>query len=169
MTRPHFTIITYCIVISVITGFIVYQLTESRYKKIAVADAVQLFNQYDMKKEMEQKEKARLQIISTQVDSIGNKLRMAQAMKNDTSLKNLAQAYSYLKARLQNEYNQSNEEINEQVWKRLNPVLEEYGKKKKYHLIIGANGMGTVLYNDDYYDVTKELIQYANKRYQEGN
>jgi outer membrane protein len=169
MNRPHLTIIAYCIVISAITGYIVFHLAESMNKKIAVIDAVQLFNDYHMKKELEGKEKARLEMMSKQVDSVSNQLRMAQAMKNETEVKRLAEGYNYLKARLQNEYTQGNQEINEEVWKRLNPVLQEYGKKKNFHLIIGANGMGTVLYNDDYYDATKDVIKYANKRYEEGN
>jgi outer membrane protein len=169
MKRLHLTIITYCIVISAITGYVVYHTTEGMHKKIAVADAVLLFNSYDMKKEMEGKEKMHLQVMGAQVDSVSNQLRMAQAMKNEAETKRLAEGYNYLKARLQNEYTQGNQDINEQVWKRLNPILEEYGKKKHYHLIIGANGMGTVLYNDEYFDITKDLIKYANKRYQEGN
>jgi len=169
MKRSHLTIIAYCILISAISGYIVFSLVESLNKKTAVADAVQLFNEYDMKKELEGKEKVHLQVMSNQLDSISNQLRVAQALKNEAEIKRLGEGYNYLKARLQNEYTQSNQQINEAVWKRLNPILQEYGKKKKLHLMIGANGMGTVLYNDDYYDITKDLIKYVNKRYQEGN
>lgn len=45
-------------------------------------------------------------------------------------------------------------------------LWKSMAKKRHLHLIIGANGMGSVLYNDDYYDMTNDLINYANKEYE---
>jgi outer membrane protein len=94
---------------------------------------------------------------------------MAKATRNEDEIKKLAYAYNNMKNNLENAYRQSNQEINEQVWRRLNPILEEYGKKRGLHLLLGANGMGSVLYNDDYYDMTNDLINYVDKKYEIGN
>ena len=40
-------------------------------------------------------------------------------------------------------------------------MIDDYGKEGGYRLIIGANGMGSVLYNDDYYDCTKEVVDFV--------
>ena len=154
---------------SLATGITVYWLVGRQQKKIAVVDAVKLFDKYDMKRELEGRAKMRLQTISKQSDSIGNKLQMARATRNEEDIKTLTYAYNYIKESLESEYKQSNQDINEAVWKRLNPAIDEYGKKKGLHLIIGANGMGSVLYNDDYYDLTEDVTKFVNKKYAEGN
>jgi outer membrane protein len=132
-------------------------------------DTVKLFDQFNMKKELESREKVKLEMLGKQMDSIGNMLKMAQATKNEEDIKKLTYSYSYMKTSLEEEYKQGNHDINEQVWKRLNPALDEYGKKNGLHLIIGANGMGTVLYNEEAFDLTNDVIKYVNKKYEEGN
>ncbi len=147
----------------------VYLLLRSNDKKIAVVDAVRLFNAYNMKKELEQKEKSKLQFMGKQLDSLSNMVNVAKASKNDVEIKRSLYAEAYVKDAIEKEYTDGNKSINEQVWKRLNPAIDEYGKQKGLRLIIGANGMGSVLYNDDYYDLTEDAIKYINKKYEEGN
>jgi len=159
----------YCFLMCLVTGISVYFLNARENRKTGVVDAVKLFNQYNMKKELEGQAKGKLQMITKELDSVTNKLRMAKASKNEEEEKSLFGTYRYLKESLDAEYKQTNDDINAAVWKRLNPLINEYGKKKKLHLIIGANGMGSVLYNDDYYDLTSEVISYVNKKYEEGN
>lgn len=154
---------------SATTGACVYWLESRRFKKIAVVDAVKLFDRFNMKKELEANEKAKLQAISKQVDSIANQLELARASRNEDEVKKMTYGYNYMKTNLENEFRQGNRDINEQVWKRLNPVVEEYGKMKGLHVIIGANGMGSVLYNDEYLDLTEDIIKYVNNKYEAGN
>lgn len=155
--------------ISVCTGSAAYWFAERQHKKMVVVDAVKLFDQFNLKKELEAKAKVKLETMGKQVDSFENKLKMAKATKDEEELKKLAYSYEYMKQQLESEYKQSNLDINDQVWKRLNPLVYDFGKNKGLHLIIGANGMGNVLYDDEYYDVTNDLIKYVNKRYEEGN
>ncbi|MBS1687469.1 MAG: OmpH family outer membrane protein [Bacteroidetes bacterium] len=154
------------VIISVLSSGLVYVSLNNQNRKTAVVDAVKLFNQYNMKKELEAKEKVRLEAMSKVLDSLTNKIKLAQASKDDQTAKSLFDRFNMLKQQLRDEYTQSNQLINQEVWKRLNPLIEEFGKKKKLHLIIGANGMGSVLYNDEYYDLTPELVTYVNKQYE---
>lgn len=154
------------VIVSLLSSGFVYILLSNQSRKTAVVDAIKLFNQYNMKKELEAKEKVRLEAISKVLDSLTNKIKLAQASKDDQTAKELYNRFNQLKQQLRDEYNQSNQLINQEVWKRLNPLIEEFGKKKQLHLIIGANGMGSVLYNDEYYDLTPELINYVNKQYE---
>jgi len=151
------------------SGSVFYWMAERQHKKIAVVDAVKLFDQFNMKKEMEAREKTKLELLNKRVDSITTELQLAKASQNEDAIKRLSYTYNYIKGSMENEFKQSNRDINEQVWKRLNPALDEYGRKHNLHLIIGANGMGSVLYNDEYYDLTSELIKFVNKKYEEGN
>jgi outer membrane protein len=153
----------------VATGLTVYFILTSQNKKIAVVDAVKLFDQFNMKKELENKAKTKLQAISRQGDSLSNQLQLAKASQNEEEIKKMTYACNYIKATLEEQYKQTNHDINEQVWKRLNPQLDAYGKAKGLHLIVGANGMGSVLYNDAYYDLTDDVVKFVNKKYEEGN
>jgi outer membrane protein len=151
-------------------GSIVFWLTGRQEKKIAVVDAVKLFETYNMKIELEDIAKAQLVAASRQLDSASNAMRMGKAINVDEErTKMLITSYNTMKAKLEKDYAQSNHDINEQVWKRLNPLLDEYGRKNGLHVIIGANGMGSVLYNDEFYDRTNDMIKFANKKYAEGN
>ena len=171
MNRSELRQILITLIACVLTGVTVLLITNNNSKKIAVVDAVKLFNSYKMKKELEGKEAAPLQFLNHQVDSLKNELT-ARSKTQGSDPKMMQQLYTVFRqaqARLDQEYQQSNQAINEQVWKRLNPQIDEYGKKHGLRLIIGANGMGSVLYNDDYYDRTQEVIDFVNKRYDEGN
>ena len=162
-------ILLLCVAICASSVFAVYLLVERQQKKIGVIDAVKLFDSFDLTKELEKKAKDRLQELGRQIDSVGNRMQMANTTHNEDESQRLSKEYAYLKNSLQGEFETSNKEINAQVWKRLNPMLEEFGKKSGLHLIIGANGMGSVLYNDSYYDLTGDAIQFVNKKYEEGN
>ena len=169
MQASNKRILYYCISLCLLTGVITYILSTRQSHKTCVVDAVKLFDHFNLKKELEGQAKIKLQGLSNQLDSVGNRLKAAEAVKDDTGRIRYMKAYNYLKANLENDYSQSNSEINTEVWKRLNPLVEEWGKKNNYHLIFGANGMGSILYTDDYYDRTDEVIKYVNKRYEEGN
>ena len=160
----------YCLILCILTSFIAYRILKGEQRKIAVVDTVKLFDGYDMKKDLERMAREKLQGEGQQLDSISNELQRARASNNNTEgLERLTYVYNQFRAKLEDDYKQSNHDINEQVWKRLNPLLDEYGKNKKLHLIVGANGMGTVLYNDESLEQTAEVIKFVNKRYAEGN
>lgn len=166
MKNTFYRSIILSVIISILSSGLVYVLLSNQNRKTAVVDAIKLFNQYNMKKELEAKEKVRLEAMSKVLDSMTNQIKLAQASKDEQGAKELFNRFSILKQQLRDEYNQSNQLINQEVWKRLNPLIEDFGKKKKLHLIIGANGMGSVLYNDEYYDLTPELVNYVNKQYE---
>jgi outer membrane protein len=138
------------------------------HKKIAVVDAIQLFNSFKMKLEMEEKASASLKYLNHVTDSLKQDLIVKSKVKDypKADLEKIYNALSYSENIWEQEYQRTNKDINEQVWKRLNVMIDDYGKQEGLRLIIGANGMGSVLYNDEYYDKTKEMINYANKKYE---
>lgn len=164
-----FKTILVCLVMCLFTGTVVYFLLAQQDKKIAVIDAVKLADNYNMKKELEAQARVKLDQTAKQIDSISQQVNLAKAAKNEEQFKKLTYAYNYLKDVLNEQYVASNNEINQQIWKRLNPALDEYGKRKNVHLIIGANGMGSVLYTDNFYDITDDAIKFINSKYEGQN
>lgn len=171
MTRSELKQTGITVIACLITAAALLFFNHRNQKKIAVVDAVKLFNDYKMKQELEARSAGRLKYIAHVADSMKSELAAKSKIKDvpRADLEALYKAFSQAQATLEQEYQQSNQSINEQVWKRLNPLIDEYGKSGGFRLIIGANGMGSVLYNDDYYDQTKELTEFVNKKYEEGN
>lgn len=140
-------------------------------RKIAVVDAVKVFNSYKMKSEMETISARELKPLTHRADSLKQAFNAQRASRNlpDSSLERLYMSFRQADAAVNESFQKSNQAINEQVWKRLNPLIDEYARAEGLRLVIGANGMGSVLYNDDYYDKTQEVIDYVNKNYEDGN
>lgn len=155
----------YSTAVPVLCSIILFFVFRAQQQKIAMVDAVRLFNEYNMKKDLDKQAGGALQYIGQQADSLAKEIQQQQAanLPVDTALLRL---YRQTKALWENEYAESNSAISEMAWKRLNPLVDKFGKEKKMHLIIGANGMGSVLYHDNYYDVTDEVIRFANIDYE---
>jgi len=168
MTKTGIRQVLIMVALCCITALTVLWIVDKNNKKLAVVDAVQLFNSYRMKLDMEAVDGKKLDILGRQVDS----LKQVLALKSKEpgvprqELEELYRIFQSWQANLETQYQQSNQSINEQVWKRLNPLVDEYAKKNGLRLIVGANGMGSVLYFDEFYDKTKEVIDYVNKDYE---
>ena len=163
-------ILVFCFLMCTASVIVSWEITQKAYKKIAVVDAVKLFDAYAMKNDLEILAKKDLERQKKQLDSVENLLEMAKVSRADADqINKLSETRGFLKRRFENDYEESNRDINTKVWKRLNPLLDEFGKENALHLIIGANGMGSVLYNDEFYDRTNEVIKFANKKYAQGN
>jgi outer membrane protein len=52
------------------------------------------------------------------------------------------------------------------IWKRINQYVSEYGKSAGYDFIFGATGDGGLMYANDVNDITDEVINHINKKYQ---
>ena len=54
----------------------------------------------------------------------------------------------------------------EKVWTQLNSYLQDYGSENGYDVIIGMKGDGNVMYASEAANITKDVIEYVNKKYQ---
>lgn len=141
----------------------------NKVEKIVTVDVIKLFNEFKMKKDLEAKVDVQLQLYSVKIDSLSGMLKNA-ATNNDKNTYDLINKDLYqLQGEAQKAYEVSNKNINQQVWKRLNEMISEYGKVKGYRIIVGANGMGSVIYNDNSVDKTIDLINFVNGKYENGN
>lgn len=157
------------LVISILFGiciFFIYRIN-NKIDNIIVIDIIKVVNEFKMKKDLESKVEMRLHGYDAKLDSF--KTSIEKINLEDEKVKDVINNYRQLQLEAQNAYETSNKSINEQIWKRLNPLIDEFGKENRYKLVIGANGMGTVLYKDNSIDKTKELINYINRKYENGD
>jgi len=139
-------------------------------KEVGYVDVIRLFGEYEMKKELEKKDEPQLKAIQYDVDSLKTVYEMM--VKKDgvdkQLLRSIESQIQYMAGVFEGEYSRSNSTINEKVWKRLNPLVDEFAKKEKLDLLVGANGMGTVLYGSKQTDYTDKLIKFVNDKYAVG-
>ncbi len=140
----------------------------TRIEKVVVVDVVKLFNEFELKKETEKRMDEQLRLYKSKIDSIQAIAARAEKEKDEALLERSTQVLMQMTLEFQNAADVSAQNINEVVWKRLNPLIDEFGRERGYRIIIGANGMGSVLYNDQAVDRTAELIEFINKKYQNG-
>jgi outer membrane protein len=164
--NSNFKILIISTIISLTIGIVVYFMCNHNQDKIVVVDAVKLFNGFKMKIELEERDELKLKSLGKVVDSLENILKVMQQSNTQKQLdEKMIYEYQRAKSNLQSAYEMSNHDINEQVWKRLNVMIADFGKENKLQIIVGANGMGAVLYNDHKVDLTDNAIQYVNMKY----
>lgn len=70
-----------------------------------------------------------------------------------------------LQTRLQNELMAEQSKNNLQLRDSINSFLKEYNKTKGYSMIISNTGFDNLLYADEAYNITKEIVEGLNARY----
>lgn len=158
-------VIVIAVVAAFVTSVVTVKLLGTNTKKIVVVDAIRLFNGFKMKQEMEQEVAVVLKGMNARCDSLATILKAMESSGKDLD-RTVLEAYREARAGVDQQYESSNADINQQVWKRLNIMLADFGKQHDYGVVVGANGMGSVLYNHESYDVTDQAIKFVNNAYE---
>jgi outer membrane protein len=57
-------------------------------------------------------------------------------------------------------------QFNEQIRNQLNQYISDYSKKEGYTYVFGVDGQGSIMYGDESENITKEVIEYINTKFQ---
>jgi len=150
-------------IVLVMLGFTIKK--ELSIDGIAYIDIEKLVNEYQFKKDLEKDAGNNLYKIKLTIDSlemIRKTIADLQPTRIDTQL-------GHAKYVFDKYYDESTKAINKSIWERLNPIIEQYGKEHNLELLIGANGAGTLLYAKKRRDMTNDLVEYINRKYEMGN
>lgn len=60
------------------------------------------------------------------------------------------------------------QKMTQTVLNEVNDFLKEYGKKHNYTYILGATGIGNIVYANKAHDITEEILKGLNQLYQKG-
>lgn len=138
-------------------------------KKVAFINTSEVFNAFKMTKEIDAEVKKIEDKKQSILDSIADKLKKIDAgvIKSDEN------NFNFLKKEFLTKRNQFADEISklkqasiEKIWKQINQYLIEYGKEKKYDIIMGATGEGSLMYAKENINITKETTEYLNEKYE---
>lgn len=162
-----------------IISLVLIGLTSCQQNNIVFVDTAKLINDYQEKKDIETKYKARFEVFDKKTDSLSTAFQ-TEAMEFDSK------AASMSKTAAQERYNQllqkrqamsqqlqmeqqslskeSQTEIDSLV-SRVKAFIKDFGKEKGYTYILGANEAGSVLYGEEAKDITAEVLKALNEDY----
>lgn len=142
--------------------------------RIAYVDNIALFNGFRFKKERQAEYEQQKTVYQSKLDTLRiNHLSIEEARQKNPGDKELEKrsAYSlaYYKeadyvfaARLDSMDNRFNSE----VWLKINQYIEMFGQEHRYDMVIGASGTGSLMYGSKPYDITEDVLEYINKKYE---
>lgn len=157
------------LVLSLLSNGLLYQ----QLPRTAYVDIHEVFEKFEGTKELN----ARLTNLSSKqkslLDSMSFKLRAMQSNINEnspravlTSFNTQQNNYQVLNSEFTQQYEQQDQEYQTMVWKQINQYIQEYGKENGYDYIYGANGNGTMMYASNQKNITTNILQYINQRYE---
>lgn len=157
------------LILSGIIGFFANQTS-----KVAYVNNVHLFEEFKGKKELEARlfkrehhQKAILDSLELNIKSLQTQLaRNQNAVAVKTALKDTEHKYQQIGQQFIAQSQQDSETYNNAIWKQINQYIIEYGEEKGYDIIYGASGNGALMYGNKSLNITEEVIQYINGRYE---
>lgn len=168
------------ILVFLIIGYLIYdRLSNSQNKKIAVIQLQDLVYGYQGMKDATKTYTAKMDKWSAQTDSLENYLKeLIQEIRLDSikSDKNKLikdqQIFMYkrqmffdYKEKIENGAQAEDKKMTSGVVNQVQEHIKEFAKENGYDLIISNTEMQNVGYAKDAMDVTKELLEFANKKY----
>lgn len=147
-------------------------------QKIAFVDNNKVVNDYQKKKDFEEKFKIKIENFNKKADSLQQaiqveaqlfqsraaKMRQSKAEEEYNALVQKKQMQDY---QLNNEEKQLQSEGQKEIdtlVKQVKAFIKDYGKKNGYTFILGSNEAGSVLYGDEAKDITNEILEALNKK-----
>lgn len=135
-----------------------YLFSSCSSKDVAYVDIYRVHQEFELQKVYANDLKVYKDSAINSIDSY----ILSTNLYNPANLEDIKQAYF---EQIQKNLTVRTDSLNAIIWKRLNPLIQEYGKENKYKMIFGANGTGNLLYSDSSLDISNSLINYVNKKY----
>lgn len=130
---------------------------------IAFVNNKKLFDAFQMTKEIKKSGEKQIQVKQNELKFIYEKVQMTTDIKEREALERvLEQKENDLEV-----FNQMySKEQTEKIWNRINGYTKDFFKTKEYKIIIGSETNRDVIYADQSIDVTNDLINFINKKYE---
>jgi outer membrane protein len=150
--------------------------------KTAYVDTSKLLEDYTEAKDIEAKYKAKSQEMGKELDAEVAKFKaeansypqdaqakgQAWAAQKGAELRKREQQLTYAQQAMLEQLQQESGVEMDTLVKGVKKFIKAYGKEKGYDYIYGTGEAATVLYAEDKYDITKEIVKLLNDKYKSG-
>lgn len=152
---------------------------ETKVMKTAYVDTSKLLEEYTEAKDIEAKYKAKSEVMGKELETEVTNFKAAAAdfqkrapsmgqvwaQENGAKLQRREQELSYAQdAMLQQLRQESGVEMDTLV-KQVKRYIKDYGKEKGYDYIYGTGEAVSILYGQEKYDITKDIVKLLNEKY----
>ena len=155
---------------------------EVKEVKTAYVDTSKLMSEYTEAKDLEAKYKAQAEEKGRQLEAEINRFKQeasnfqAQAQANGQAwaqqkgaeLQKREQQLGYAQQQLSQQLQQESGKEMDSLVSGVKKFIKSYGKEKGYSYIFGTGDVASVLYAEDQYDITKDVIKALNEKYKAG-
>lgn len=135
----------------------------------------EVFNSFDMKKEIQKKFEGEKNQVQKMLDSLqfelqlmANKLNASKDPDKDEAMI-FEQKRSELltrKQKFEEDITHLRNNYDKQIIERINQYANEFGKENNYTYVFGNDNNGALMYAKETENVTGQLIEFINKKYQ---
>lgn len=146
------------IVIVALGGYTFYNQSQED-KKVFILNQ-RVFNEFEGTRQLETKLEQLKRTHQQNLDSLGYFLKVESSETLMLKYEDLNRQYTLDEKAISEKYTAA-------IWKDINQYIAEFGKEKHCDFIFGANGNGNLMFANEVHDVTDEVIQYVNKRYED--
>lgn len=88
-----------------------------------------------------------------------------RAQQEYARLQNMDKELKATASRLDDEFRREQQKLNNQLADSVRVVIKEYNKKANFQMVLSNSGMDNVLFAQEKYDITDEILSLLNKRY----
>lgn len=151
----------------IIVVALINYLQSNNQEDIAYINNIQLFNSFNMTKDIKTLEEAKINAQGKELDSL-YALLQSKKDKESVSLKNIQQQIAYKSKSFQELQDDYTHNLSKNVWNRLHIYIKEYAQAHNLKIILGTSGNGNVMFAEEAIDITNQILEFSNKKY-EGN
>lgn len=144
-------------------------------QRIAYMDVTRVFNEFNLKKELQKKYTSHMASQKKIIDSLGFMVqRMGMDLENAIKPDSVKMNRFMLKRKqymtLVREYDEQDKQLNSQydgqIFAQMNEYIKEYGAENDFDLILGSMGNGNIMQGSERMDVTSDVVKFINEKYE---
>jgi len=153
-------------------ALVIYQMkTTPKTGYVVIQD---LYNGFEMKKEMEKKYKTTkdardkiLDSLSFELKTIANQIQLEEE-KNKETIKQFEikrEEYFLRKQTFEEDNEILTKQYDQEILTQLNQYVKDYSLANNYSYVYGSDGSGALMYGDEKNNITKEVVVFINSKY----
>jgi len=154
-----------------IAAFVISVINYSNQKKVAWFDYNKVYNDCDLKKNLEKDlekvvsaRKSELDSLNLELTFLSNKVKEGLASGQELSdFEDLKNKYLQKSGRYEEENYRLKENYFTQIRQEINDKAKSYGEANGYDYIFSAVGDGSLMFASEGDDITNDILKYVNK------
>ncbi|WP_353780253.1 OmpH family outer membrane protein [Winogradskyella sp. 3972H.M.0a.05] len=166
MTKlKHLPILNFILLLAIVVFIMFKLLGDTNKEHIVFVDNIKLYNEFNMTKEINATEQQKINTQKKALEDLYKSLRSIED-KESTEAQKLRSQIETLNESMQRLQANYSTNLRNQIWKRLNSYIKEYGEDEGLEIILGTSGEGTIMYAKEAKDITNTVINYVNHRFE---